>query len=135
MIEITEQEEKEETEVLVIRIFKGRRPINIITTYGIQEESTEESQEEVKKQMKRWEEAVISITRRKEDLLWIGDLNVKIGNDRKGIQGNKGEITKGGKYLRKIIKRQSLELINTGRKCAGLWTRVNTQKKRRKIYP
>ena len=86
--------------MLMVRIFKGRRPINIITIYGIQER-TEESQEEVKKQMERWEEAIISITRRKEDLVWIGDLNVKIGNDSKGIQGNKGEITKGGKYLRK----------------------------------
>ena len=70
--------------------------------------------------MEKWEEAVISITRRKEDLVWIGDLNVKMGNDSKGIQGNKGEITKGGKYLRKIIKRQSLELINAGSKCASL---------------
>ena len=129
VIKITEQEEKKEIEVLMVRIFKGRRPINIITTYGIQEESTEESQEEVKKQMEIWEEAVISITRRKEDLVWIGDLNVKRGNGSKGIQGNKEEITKGGKYLRKIIKRQSIELINAGRKCAGLWTRVNTQKK------
>ena len=82
--------------------------------------------------MERWEEAVISITRRKEDLVQIGDLNVKIGNDSKGIQGNKGEITQGGKYLREIIKRQSLELINAGRKCVGLWTRVNTQKKEEK---
>ena len=43
VIEITEQEEKEEIEVLMVIIFKGRRPINIITTYGIQER-TEESQ-------------------------------------------------------------------------------------------
>ena len=100
VIEITEQEEKKEIEVLMVRIFKWRRSISIITNYGIKER-TEESQEEVKKQMKRWEEAVISITRRKEDLVWIGDLNVKTGNDSNGIQGNKGEITKGGKYLRK----------------------------------
>ena len=33
-IEITEQEEKEEIEMLMVRIFKWRRPICIITTYA-----------------------------------------------------------------------------------------------------
>ena len=43
-------------------------------------------------QHEEWEEAVISMERREEDLLWIMDLNVKVGNGLKGIEGNWEEM-------------------------------------------
>jgi len=61
------------------------------------------------------------------DVIWIGDLNVKVGNDKDGIQGHVAEILHGGKLLRKMIKKRNLKLINATNKCKGLWTRVNTK--------
>jgi len=80
-------------------------------------------------QINLWEQIIIEMQRKEEHVLWIGDLNVKIGNDDRGIAGNHSEITHGGKMLRKLIKERDLQVINGTEKCTGLWTRINTRKK------
>lgn len=60
-----------------------------------------------------------------EALIIIGDLNVKIGNDIYGINGNHCEVSKGGKILREFIVNNNLTLINNENICDGTWTRVN----------
>ena len=50
----------------------------------------------------------------------VGDFNGKIGTE---IEGNKEEITKGGRLLMQLVKRMQMEIVNKTDKCKGLWTR------------
>ena len=59
-------------------------------------------------------------------LLILGDLNCKIGEI---IKGNTKEITKGGRLLNKMIKRNKLSVGNAQDICEGLWTRIEGQQK------
>ncbi len=59
-------------------------------------------------------------------LLLLGDLNCKIGSV---IRGNKDEITKGGRLLNAMIKRNKLAVGNSQEICEGLWTRIQGQEK------
>ena len=88
--------------------------------------------EEITQQMNSWEQVIIEMQNKGEHILWIGDLNVKVGNDEQGIAGNRAEITHGGKILRKMIKKRNMKLINATYKCTGTWTRVNTGNKDQK---
>ena len=56
----------------------------------------------------------------------LGDLNCKVGNT---IEGNKDEITKGGKLLLKLMKKYKMKMINAEECCEGLWTRIEGDQK------
>ena len=107
-VEIKEDVGEEQEDLLIIKIHKGMCPINIMTTYGKQEGH----KEEIMQQIAVWDQRIVDIQRRGEHLMWIGDLNVKVGNDNEGVQGNAAEISPGGKLLRKMIKKRNLQLIN-----------------------
>jgi len=79
-----------------------------------------------------WEQAIIEMQINREHILWIGDLNVKVGNDAQGIKGSHSDITYGGKMLQNIVKKRDMQLINATEKCGGLWTRINTGNKDQK---
>jgi len=106
-------EKYEEEEILIIKIYKGKRPINIMTTYGRQENGKVEGKEEIAYQKNIWDQIIIEMQRKEDDVIWIGDLNVKVGYDDQGIKGTHSEITHGGKLLRKLIKNRDLQLINS----------------------
>ena len=55
-----------------------------------------------------------------EKLILLGDLNCKIGEE---IEGNKPEVSKGGKVLLQMVKKYNLVIVNKTEKCKGLWTR------------
>ncbi len=55
-----------------------------------------------------------------QKVIMIGDMNCKIGNK---IEGNKEEVTTGGKELLKLTEREELEIVNGTDKCKGIWTR------------
>jgi len=94
-VEIKDDPDEEHEDILVIKIHKGKSPINIMTTYGKQEGY----KDEIMQQMAAWDQKIVEIQRRGEHVMWIGDLNVKVGNDKDGIQGNVSEISHGGKLL------------------------------------
>ena len=50
-------------------------------------------------------------------------MNVKIGNDEAGVEGNTPEVSHGGRTLRSIVERRNLTVMNNTSKCSGLWTR------------
>ena len=58
-----------------------------------------------------------------KSLLVVGDFNMKVGET---IKGNQDQISKGGRMLLKLMNKRKLELINSGSKCSGLWTRIVT---------
>ena len=77
---------------MLVKIHKGVSPLNVLATDEIHELGTLASNEEVLQQIKEWEEAVISVEQKDENLLWIGNLNVKVKNDLKQIEGNWEEL-------------------------------------------
>jgi len=54
-----------------------------MTTYGKQEGGECEVKEEITQQMNSWEQAIIEMQNKGEHILWIGDLNVKVGKMNK----------------------------------------------------
>ena len=66
------------------------------------------------------EEEVRDSKAKEESIILLGDFNCKIGNY---IPKNKEEITKAGKLMLKMIKRQGLKTVNGQECCEGTWTR------------
>ena len=63
----------------------------------------------------------------KQQILIIGDFNTKIGE---AIQGNKTQVTKGGRQLPKLANKENMIILNTVKeKCKGVWTRVQEEEK------
>ena len=61
-------------------------------------------------------------------LLLLGDFNCKVGDD--SIAGNTTEISKGGRLLTKMTKRNKLSIVNAQQDiCEGLWTRIEGMQK------
>ena len=56
----------------------------------------------------------------------MGDLNCKIG---KMIEGNNEEVSKGGKILLAMCKKQEVVILNADKCCDGKWTRIQKEKK------
>ena len=63
----------------------------------------------------------------KQQILITGDFNAKIGE---AIEGNKTQVTKGGRQLLKLANRENMIILNNVKeKCKGVWTRVQGQEK------
>jgi len=105
-------EKLDEEEILIVKVHKGKCPINIMTTYGKQERGEAEAKEDIVRQIDMWEQTIVEMQQKNEHILWIGDLNVKVGSDDPGIKGNHAETTHGGRRIRQLIKRRNLQLIN-----------------------
>ena len=123
-IAVVVDKQNEFGEVMWITIANSRNNIRLGVVYAPQESKTkldklEQMYKGIKKQVK---EAKC----KKQDVLMVGDFNCKVG---KAITGNTDEITKGGKLLIELVKNQNLKLLNASKKCRGLWTRVEGEKK------
>ena len=63
----------------------------------------------------------------KQQILIIGDFNAMTGE---AIEGNKTQVTKGGRQLLKLANRENMIILNNVKeKCKGVWTRVQGQEK------
>ena len=63
----------------------------------------------------------------KQQILIIGDFNDKIGE---AIEGNKKQVTKGGRQLQKLANKENMVILNMVKeKCKGVWTRVQGEEK------
>jgi hypothetical protein len=52
----------------------------------------------------------------------MADFNCKIGDE---IEGNRSDVSKGGKILLKMIDENNLSILNKNNRCEGLWTRAD----------
>ena len=64
--------------------------------------------------------------RNEECVIITGDFNCKVGG---AIEGNKETVSKGGKKLLKMLEKESMILLNSSKKCIGLWTREEKRNK------
>ena len=65
--------------------------------------------------------------KKKQQILIIGDFNAKIGE---AVEGNKTQVTKGGRQLLKLANKENMIILNTVKeKCKGVWTRVQGEEK------
>ena len=63
----------------------------------------------------------------KQQVIVLGDFNAKVGTT---IQGNKETMTKGGRFLLKMIQKETISLVSADKlRCKGLWTREQGKKK------
>ena len=61
-----------------------------------------------------------------QHIIVMGDMNCKIGDL---IDGNKEEISKGGKIMIKMIKENNMIILYSLEKCRGKWTRSSGREK------
>ena len=93
--------------------------IRIGVVYAPQESRTRK--EKLKIMYEGIQEQILKAEERKQRLMIVGDLNCKIGDV---INGNRTDITKGGRLLLKLIEKNNLSILNASELCTGLWTRV-----------
>ena len=63
----------------------------------------------------------------KQQILIIGDFNAKIGEV---VDGNKTQVTKGGRQLLKLANKENMIILNTVKeRCKRVWARVQGEEK------
>ena len=83
------------------------------------------------RQQNKIEEEVKKAKENNEKIVIVGDFNCKVGSI---IPNNKEEVTMGGRMLRKVIKRNRLEILNGNKKGNGQWTRQENGKNSLIVY-
>ena len=73
-VEIKDDPDEEQEDLLVIKIHKGKSPLNIMTTYGKQEGY----KDEVTQQMAVWDQKIVEIQRRSEHLNLSAECNTPV---------------------------------------------------------
>ena len=108
-----------------ILVTNTTKKIRVGVIYAPQENVTPNNQlkimyEDIREQIKIGKEE-------KQQTLFLGDFNVKIGA---AIEGNKAQVTKGGRQLLKLANRENMIILNTVKeKWKGIWTRVQGEDK------
>ena len=111
-------------EMMWIVLDNNRMRMRIGVIYAPQECRT--SKEELKLMYDKIGNQILLAKQKKQKILIVGDFNCKIGEH---INGNRPDVTKGGKMLLKLVERNKLSILNSSEKCDGLWTRVEGNKK------
>ena len=106
-------------EILWCKLKNGKINLKIGVIYMPQESRTRVNK--LKEIYETIEAEVADAQQKGESVLIMGDLNCKVGE---AIEGNSGEVSKGGKLLLKMMKRFKLKMVNAEECCQGLWTRV-----------
>ena len=110
---------------LWILLTNTKKKIRIGVIYAPQENVTPNNElklmyEDIREQIKIGKEE-------KQQILIIGDFNAKIGE---AVEGNKTQVTKGGRQLLKLANKENMIILNTVKeKCKGVWTRVQGEEK------
>ena len=110
---------------LWILLTNTKKKIRIGVIYAPQENVTPNNElklmyEDTREQIKIGKEE-------KQQILIIGDFNAKIGE---AVEGNKTQVTKGGRQLLKLANKENMIILNTVKeKCKGVWTRVQGEEK------
>ena len=96
--------------------------VRLILVYGRQEDASE-----VAKSL-FYDRVTYQIERAKlvgESVILIGDFNVKLGKDL--IKNDIHNMSKNGKLLYQLYINAEIELLNSGDKCKGVFTRINNK--------
>ena len=56
---------------------------------------------------------------RKENVVFIGDMNKKVGNDHLGVKDNHSQVSRGGEYIRALIDGGEYVIVNNMEICEG----------------
>ena len=110
---------------LWILLTNTKKKIRIGVIYAPQENVTPNNElklmyEDIREQIKIGKEE-------KQQILIIGDFNAKIGE---AIEGNKTQVTTGGRQLLKLANKENMIILNTVKEtCKGVWTRVQGEEK------
>ena len=118
------EKEKEFGETYWLAIDNTRIKLRLGLIYAPQECRTKV--EVYKKLYKRIENQVEKAKERNQKLLMLGDFNCKIGES---IRENRPEVSKSGKLLQKMVKKEKLSIVNALDVCGGKWTRVEGDSK------
>ena len=98
--------------------------IRIGVVYAPQESRTKKKQ--YKELYERVEKQIDEARERGQKLMILGDFNCKIGD---AIPGNKPEVSKSGKLMKQMVKKQKLSILNSIDVCEGTWTRTEGDSK------
>ena len=122
VVDVEKQNEVGET--MWMTLTNGRNDIRLGVIYAPQESKTNVAQLKVmyKGLTKQIEEA----RKRKQHVVMVGDFNCKVGD---AVEGNKEEVSKGGKMLLNLANKQNMKIVNSSKKCKGVWTRTDGTKK------
>ena len=118
------REEKENVEMLWLKIDNGKVKLRVGIVYMPQEKDTR--LETIKKIYKKIEEEIEMATVNGETMILMGDLNCKVG---KMITNNTDEVSKGGRVLVNMCEKLDLTIMNKEDICKGTWTRIQKDKK------
>jgi exonuclease III len=111
-------EEKKDFEAIWMKINNGRIDVKVGVIYMPQE--TETTVVKMKEIYKKIEAEIQESIEKDERLMIMGDFNCKIGIDE---SSNNSEISKGGKFLLQMVRRNDMLVLNMNEKCKGKWTR------------
>ena len=98
--------------------------IRIGIVYNPQENKT--TKDELEEVYGRIESEIKNARKMEQHIIVMGDMNCKIGDL---MDGNKEEISKGGKIMIKMIKENNMIILNSLEKCRGKWTRSSGREK------
>ena len=122
-IVVVVEKNREVGESMWLTITNGKINIRLGVVYAPQEKT---NLKELRKMYKGISNQLKEAKNRNQNLLLVGDFNCKVGN--KVIKGNTEKLSKGGKLLVEMAKKQDLKIMNGSEKCQGTWTRTDGKK-------
>ena len=112
-------EEDCEFEAMWMKVDNGRIAIKLGVIYMPQEDKT--TVKKLQQIYKKIEKEIKKSVEENEHIVLMGDFNCRIGiNEGR----NNGEVTKGGKLLLGMAKKNGLCIVNKEEICKGRWTRI-----------
>ena len=115
---VQECKDSEEGESLWMSMGNTKMNLRMGIVYNPQESRTKKNK--LKKVYQSMEREVKKAKEKKQSVLLMGDFNCKVGD---AINGNKGEVSNGGRMLLEMMNRNNLTMANGTKTCKGLWTR------------
>ena len=123
LIEV-KSEYKDIAEIVFLQINCGQITTPMGLVYAPQEPQT--TVQELDTMYRTIEEEIDAANLQNHLIILAGDFNCKIGEV---IPGNKKEISKSGRRLLDMARKNNLKIMNTSQKCQGMWTRIQAEKK------
>ena len=123
-IMVEESNSKRKEESIWLSLTNNKTKIRIGIVYNPQENKT--TKDELEEVYGRIESEIKNARKMEQHIIVMGDKNCKIGDL---IDGNKEEISKGGKIMIKTIKENNMIILNSLEKCRGKWTRSSGREK------
>ena len=123
-IMVEESNSKRKDESIWLSLTNNKTKIRIGIVYNPQENKT--TKDEPEEVYGRIESEIKNARKMEQHIIVMGDMNCKIDDL---IDGNKEEISKGGKIMIKMIKENNMIILNSLEKCRGKWTRSSGREK------